>query len=153
MNSRTAVLLGLVGLLVIALFLLSVELGSGGGRADPEDAGGLETVGDALGGLPGLGTDLEADAVDADCFDGRRFAVTLTPCVFTVAGGVDRIRLGLVAGPCRIVVAQGDAVPQRLDSSRHFRRGRVDVRLTGEPATVSISAPTPAGCVLQLETG
>ncbi len=153
MNGRTALLLGLLGLLVVALFLLSVGLSAGGGRADPEDSGGIESIGDVVGGLPGLVTELEASDVQAGCFDGRQFVAGLAPCVFAVSEDIDRIRLGLVAGPCLVVVEQDDAVAQRLDSGRHFRDGRADVALTGTPGVVSISAQTQAGCVLQLNPG
>ena len=78
MDKQKAILLGLLAVLDVGLYFISVGIGSGGGKADPENSGGIEGLDGFLGGLPGLGNSLDPEDIDPnrDCFDGETFKLT-----------------------------------------------------------------------------
>lgn len=144
MDKRTALLLGLLGALVVALFFLGVGLSSDDGRTDAENAGGVAGLDGFLGALPGLGRSIDPDDIvtDDDCFDGRRFRLDDgTPtCTFDIPADVDRVVLRLRDAGCEVDVgAQPGVSSQHMDASDTNDEGELRLGLTGDGATVGLS--------------
>ena len=153
--SRQAVLGALVVALVVAIYLLTVAVGSGQDDGVPEDAGTLESLGNLLRSLPGLGSDLDADDVDArdgfrSCFSDDTFTLdeSSSRCVVDVPDGIDRVHLrGLVVeipddepdltGVCRITVSQPAVFDDQVDVDP--RDADVTISLAGDGATLTLT--------------
>ena len=148
---REHIVLALVILIIVAVFVLSLAVGGGDGRADPEDSDGIEALQDALASLPGFGNSLDADDVQAGCFDRatKTFRSPAAPdrCQFDVPDGVDDVPLRVIEGDCAIrITRQPDTFDQETSTAEWSDR-RKDLALVGEGARISISGE----CRLRLD--
>lgn len=153
MDRKQVALLALLGALIVAVFMLSVGIGSTGNESvDPEQANGIDAIDSGVGAVPGIGTPLRAADVDVGCFDGGRFVIASGPCGFAIAEGIDRVELTFESGLCTIAVTdQDDVLDQRVDRGDFGDDGRGRLALTGNGAVVTISPLGTGGCSLRLE--
>ncbi len=151
---REHLLLGLLLLILVLLYLVSVAIGQDDGRPDPQGSK-LEGLEGALGSLPGFGTELVADDVSTQCFDRASSSLTATstrPCQFTVPDGIDRVRLARTDGQCDVEISnQPDVFDQSLPTTE-WEDNRKQISLVGEGATITIMSRGQDGepCSLRL---
>jgi hypothetical protein len=160
MDRRTVLLLALLGLLVAALFGLSVAVDPGEGPIEPGEAGGIQLLDGILAHVPGLGRSLDPDEVSAApaaCFGAGRFEADTVagPCRLTVPDGVDRLALDGVSPGCIVAVTgQDDVADHELDAGDPGDAGdggELRVALSGNGATVELRARGPgARCEARL---
>lgn len=148
MSRRRVALLVTSGLLVVALFGLSVAVAPGDGPVRPEEAGGLQLVDRLLARVPGLSRSLGPDDVTTEppgCFDDGRFRAgsALVPCRLLVPTDVDRLVVGDLSPGCRLeVTGQEDVLDHVLGPGDAGDDGQLRIALSGAGATVLFQAPS-----------
>jgi hypothetical protein len=137
MSGRQKALLGLLAVLLVALFVVAVGVG-GGDRGDPGARHGFV---DGLAALGGERAAVDPATVDADCADGTGRLTFSGRCVVRVAdpGGLRTLVLRSAARFTVVAPAPGDADLTNRDEVEPASDG------TGAVAKVAVDRATEVG--------
>jgi hypothetical protein len=148
MSGRQKALLALVGVLLVALFVVAV----GTGRDDPGDPTARHGLVDRLAALGGEQSAVDPTTVTADCDDGGGRLVFTGSCVLRVADP-GRLRTLVLRSAARFVVAApapGDAdftVQDEVDPAPDGT-GAVAKVAVDRATEVVVSCPGLGGCTV-----
>ncbi|MBM7488818.1 hypothetical protein JOD64_000040 [Micromonospora luteifusca] len=152
MSGRQKALLGLLAVLLVALFVVAV----GAGRDDPGDPGARHGFVDRLGALGGERSTVDPSTVSADCADGTGRLVFSGSCVVRVAdpGGLRTLVLRSAARFTVVASAPGDAeltirdeVEPASDGSGAVAKVAVD-----QATEVGLTCPGLGSCTVLVAT-
>lgn len=152
MSGRQKVLLGLLAVLLVALFVVAV----GAGRDDRGDPGARHGFVDRLGALGGQRSAVDPATVSADCADETGRLVFSGSCVVRVAdpGGLRTLVLRSAAGFTVAAPAPGDADLTIRDEVEPAADGTGAVaKVAVDQATeVGLGCPGLGGCTVVVAT-
>ncbi|MFG1919444.1 hypothetical protein [Micromonospora sp. NPDC048898] len=152
MSGRQKTLLGLLAVLLVALFVVAV----GAGRDDRGDPGARHGLVDRLGALAGERAAVDPATVDADCADGNGRLTFSGSCVVRVAdpGGLRTLVLRSAARFTVVAPAPGDAELTIRDEVEPASDGTGAVaKVAVDQATeVGLTCPGLGGCTVVVAT-
>ncbi|MEU7752571.1 hypothetical protein AB0B57_00145 [Micromonospora sp. NPDC049101] len=152
MSGRQKTLLGLLAVLLVALFVVAV----GAGRDDRGDPGARHGLVDRLGALAGERAAVDPATVDADCADGNGRLTFSGRCVVRVAdpGGLRTLVLRSAARFTVVAPAPGDAELTIRDEVEPASDGTGAVaKVAVDRATeVGLTCPGLGGCTVVVAT-
>ncbi|MEU7586710.1 hypothetical protein AB0A95_10455 [Micromonospora sp. NPDC049230] len=152
MSGRQKTLLGLLAVLLVALFVVAV----GAGRDDRGDPGARHGLVDRLGALAGERAAVDPATVDADCADGNGRLTFSGSCVLRVAdpGGLRTLVLRSAARFTVVAPAPGDAELTIRDEVEPASDGTGAVaKVAVDKATeVGLTCPGLGGCTVVVAT-
>lgn len=156
MSPKGLLILGMVGLLILALWGLSVAAGPSDDSVDPENTSFVGGIEKTLGGLPGIGRKLDPESIETrpDCFADGAFVLDddVRNCRLNVPPDVDRLTLGNIGPGCFVEVSrQEGAIDHTVDRGDANDDGEVRISLTGDGARLDFSAfPLDTTCRITL---